>query len=321
MRYLVYPFWNSSQRRPRALWRIVLFLLVMSLLMFALIFILPPFRYEVSPFVEVVSILLAAWASAWLWDRRPFADYGFHFNSQWWRDFGFGLMLGALLMTGIFLVEWMAGWVEVVDTIHEGVLPGAFLPSWVFFLMTFVAVGISEELLTRGYLIRNLAEGLNMPPLYEKYAVLLAWLITAVVFGLLHLGNPHMNTLSTANLIVAGLFLGLGYIMTGELAIPIGLHISWNFFQGNVFGFPVSGISRFRQVTLIATKQHGPELWTGGAFGPEGGLLSLVAMMGGSVLILLWLRHHNGHLHLATNIATYPHTSAKVPAAESPAKA
>jgi hypothetical protein len=102
---------------------------------------------------------------------------------------------------------------------------------------------------------------------------------------------------------VAGLFLGLGFILTGELAIPIGLHITWNFFQGYVFGFPVSGIGR--TTSFIGINQGGPDLWTGGAFGPEAGLIGLLAMLLGSLLIGLWVRLLYGKVRLDTELAQY----------------
>jgi membrane protease YdiL (CAAX protease family) len=80
-----------------------------------------------------------------------------------------------------------------------------------------------------------------------------------------------------------GLFLGLSYILTGDLAIPIGIHIAWNFFEGNVFGFPVSGVDS--HLSLIATGQTGPIAWTGGTFGPEGVLVGILAALLGMLLV------------------------------------
>jgi hypothetical protein len=85
-------------------------------------------------------------------------------------------------------------------------------------------------------------------------------------------------------------------LLTGELALPIGLHISWNFFQGNVFGFPVSGNAMPTRV--FAVEQGGDALLTGGAFGPEAGVIGLVAMLVGAGLIAAWVRITRGELHL-----------------------
>jgi membrane protease YdiL (CAAX protease family) len=223
-------------------------------------------------------------------------------NAGWWLDFGFGLALGALLMAGIFLLELAAGWIRITGTLQTAAPDQSFLLAILIPLIAFLSVGIYEELLTRGYLLQNIAEGLNIGSIGPRGAIVIAWIISAAIFGLLHLGNPNATAISTFNIALAGIFLGLGYVLTGELAIPIGLHITWNFFQGNVFGFPVSG-GIFSSTTFLAIEQSGPALWTGGAFGPEAGLLGVLAMLVGSALTVLWVRwryqHTNLHLPLA----------------------
>jgi len=108
---------------------------------------------------------------------------------------------------------------------------------------------------------------------------------------------------STVHIVIAGVFLALGYLLTGELAIPIGLHITWNFFQGHVFGFPVSGTGKGR-ATLIAIAQGGNDTITGGQFGPEAGLIGLVALALGSILITLWVHLRYGRVSLCKKLTT-----------------
>jgi membrane protease YdiL (CAAX protease family) len=85
----------------------------------------------------------------------------------------------------------------------------------------------------------------------------------------------------------AGYFLAFGYLRTRHLWLPIGLHIGWNFFEGPVFSFPVSGLDTAR---LLNHTVSGPELITGGAFGPEAGLIVLPALVLGAVLIHLYAK-------------------------------
>jgi hypothetical protein len=134
-----------------------------------------------------------------------------------------------------------------------------------------------------------MAEGLNLAALNSKTALLLAWVFSSTTFGLAHVSNPHASLFSSINLILAGLFLGLGYILNGDLAISIGLHITWSFFQGALFGFTVSGLTQ--STTIVAVQQKGTKLWTGGPFGPEAGLLGVLATITGSFAVLLWVRH------------------------------
>jgi membrane protease YdiL (CAAX protease family) len=318
-------FLEEGRRRPRALWRLlgqfaafvaatVLFTSLLAIIWF---FVSSPEAVSVraarfatgSPallFISSLASLLSTFLSVWLagrfLDRRPFADFGFHLCGRWWLDFLFGTVLGALLMTGVFVVELGLGWVTITGT-FEAVEPGTpFALGVLLPIGIFLCVGVYEETLSRGYQLRNAAEGLNHPALGPRLAVLLAWVLSSIFFGALHLANPNASAVSTFNIVIAGLMLGFGYVLTGELAIPIGLHITWNFFQGAVFGFPVSGLKPVG-ATFSSVEQGGPVLWTGGSFGPEAGLLGPAAMILGGSLMALWVRLRSGKVAIHTPIA------------------
>jgi membrane protease YdiL (CAAX protease family) len=203
----------------------------------------------------------------------------------------------------IFLVELAAGWVTISGAFFSGMEGGSFIPAICISLVLFLCVGFSEEMWTRGYLLRNLAEGFNINFIGPRSALLLAYLVSSSFFGLLHASNPNATVLSTFLLGFAGLFLGLGFLLTGELAIPIGIHIAWNFFEGNVFGFAVSGTTP--PGVFMQINQTGPTLWTGGAFGPEAGLIGLAALILGSLAIYLWVKANQKTAPLQTRLAQY----------------
>jgi hypothetical protein len=145
-------------------------------------------------------------------------------------------------------------------------------------------VGWNEELLSRGYHLQTMASGTN-----------LFWgvILSSAAFGIFHIQNPSANWVSTAGIFLAGVYLAYGYLRTRQLWLPIGLHIGWNFFEGVVFGFRVSGLNIY---ALTRITVHGPELWTGGAFGPEAGFIVLPALILGAFLIYLYtLRRRPSH--------------------------
>ena len=324
------PFFDGDRGRLRAPWRLLLqylsykilvpllanLLAVAWLLAFAreagfsgapVVRSLPdsPLLPLIGGVAGLVGVVLSVWLAGRFLDRRPFVEFGFHLSGGWWLDLLFGMALGALLMTVVFLLQLGLGWITVTGS-FESSLPGA--PFWLAVLLpaaVFLCVGFYEELLSRGYQLRNAAEGLNLPSVGPRGAVLLAWVLSSAIFGYLHANNPSATPLSTFNVALAGLMLGFGYVLTGELAIPIGLHVAWNFFQGAVFGFPVSGLS-VAGATVLSTDQGGPALWTGGPFGPEGGLLAPGAMAVGILLTALWVRLRRGRIAVHSPIAQGP---------------
>jgi len=300
-------FWNGRERRPRCFWRL---LACAALLILAELAGWAALRgldralarganralgesgwlFQVG---RLLSVGLAVGLATRLLDRRPLAALGLGGGRAWWAELALGLALGALLMTAIFLAGWLAGWITIAGfwSCGEGV------SCWAAFgerLMVFISVGLYEELLMRGYVQRNLSEGLALgAPRRGAWRGLGA---AAGLFSLAHIANPHAGVGSTLNLILAGLMLGLGYALTGRLALPIGLHITWNLFQGTVYGLPVSGMHDTTR--LIASLQSGPALWTGGDFGPEAGLLGTLAMLVGCGIIWGWARRRGAPAQL-----------------------
>lgn len=308
-------FYNSQEYRLRCIWRLLFQLLILmaiftgsGLLFYTVNLFLPlPDNFITNPIFGFILALFSVLgslklASRWL-DRRPFIDYGFHFNQRWWFDFSFGLVLGMVLMAIIFLIELASGWITITQTLLNRGSGTTFWVEMALGFLYFLAVGIYEEAFSRGYQLRNLAEGFRHSRLDPRLSLMIGYFLSSIIFGFLHVGNPNANAISTINIVLAGLFLGFGFILTGELAIPIGLHFTWNFFQGYVFGFPVSGTGT--RATLIAIQQDGPTLLTGGAFGPEAGLIGLLAILLGFLLTYIWIKKFHGKVKLEKRLAEY----------------
>ena len=283
-------FLTTKEQRLRAGWRLAFQFLWMAALLGvfglpleALTRLLPGFHPQATLLGSTVIAFLAITISVYLarryLDRRSFKSLGLHSNAQGWRDLFFGIGLSGLLIGFVYLVEWAAGWLRfdgfAWQTQTSGWVLGGFLGS----ATVFILVGWYEELYFRGYLLHNLSDGLN-----------LAWgvSLSAAIFAIAHAANPNLSWEALMGLFASGLFLAFGYLRTRQLWLPIGLHIGWNFFEGSVFGFPVSGIGYFR---LIEQTDLGPQLATGGEFGPEAGLIILPALLLGAVLIYIFSRN------------------------------
>ena len=318
MQEIAEVFWNPTDRRLRAFWRVVVHFAVIFVGLQLVSAILRPVVSAIqgsngsgpNPLSAMAAQLLTGLVyvfvtilAAKLLDRRSFSDYGIVWNARWLRDLVFGLLLGALLIGAIFVFELAMGWVTV-ESLFLTVLPLPFAASFLLFLVLFILVGAYEELVFRGYQLKNIAEGFNFGRLSGRTAVFLGWIISSILFGLIHAANPGATAYTTFKITLAGLFLGLPFMLTGELALSIGIHVAWNFFQGNVFGFPVSGNTVMR-TTIVDTVQGGPDLWTGGGFGPEAGLLGLIAMIVGSLAVVWYVKRTRGTLSLSLSLAEY----------------
>ncbi len=217
-------------------------------------------------------------ARRWL-DKKSFESLGLKLNQQSLIDVFAGIGIAFIQMGFIYILllglNWLTfeGFAWEFDPLNE-VIAGVLT-----FFVIFIFVGWNEELLSRGYHLQTIASGINL---------LWGVIISSAVFGALHLGNPGATWVSTAGIFFAGIYLAYGYVRTKQLWLPIGLHIGWNFCEGVVFGFPVSGLDIYALTRIEVT---GPEIWTGGPFGPEAGLIVLPSLILGGILIFLYSRN------------------------------
>lgn len=277
-------FLSPEEPRLRAGWR----LLIQTLLLFgfgAIIAIVGGFfgRFLdgsiASIWNQIINFLVITIsvyvARHWL-DKRSFESLGLKLDHRTLPDILAGIGITFVQMGFIYVVMLSLGWLTFEGFAWEFDPISVVITSVLTFFIVFIFVGWNEELLSRGYHLQTIASGLN-----------LFWgvVISSAVFGLLHLGNPNATWISAAGIFFAGVYLAYGYIRTKQLWLSIGLHLGWNFFEGVVFGFPVSGLDTY---ALTRINVHGPEIWTGGAFGPEAGLIVLPSLILGGYLIYLY---------------------------------
>jgi len=260
----------------RSGWRLLLFLLasaaVGTVLVGGLGSVLEAGE-TLDAFLTLCTVVIVTWILTRFINKKPFPAIGLWVHPRAGRELGMGLLIGFLMMSGIFLVMLGAGFMTVTwrELVWQDVVT-ILLLSLIFFAPS----AVTEELLFRGYPFQTLAQGVSMLP---------AMLVMSGLFGIAHFRNPNATLLSTVNVIIAGLWLSLAYLKTRGLWLPFGLHLSWNFAQTSVYGYPTSGFA-FTDRQLWSSSQNGPDWITGGAFGPEGGILATLAILAGTWYIM-----------------------------------
>ena len=170
---------------------------------------------------------------------------------------GFGIC--SLAMSGIFCAEWALGAIEVRGI---GLETGTLAANFGFLVLLWAPF---EE--TLRMLMLN-----GMRAVFRRDWIAVA--LASVAFGLIHAANDHATALSVTSNALGGLMYALAFVRTNRIWMPIGLHAAWNFVQGTLLGFPVSGETDW-SAGLVRQAEVGNDLLTGGAFGPEGGLVGI----------------------------------------------
>jgi membrane protease YdiL (CAAX protease family) len=208
-------------------------------------------------------------------EKRSFRDLGFHLGPRWMAEFLSGTLGGILLILLTALL------VKGLDGFHWERSAGVGARQLLTAAAIFLGVGFNEEIIARGYPFQRLVEGAG--PWVGQ-------LVFAALFALGHWGNPGMHgatkVWATTNIALAAILLGFCYLRTRSLALPIGVHLGWNWAQGSLLGFGVSGTTDIPGAWTPVF--HGrPEWLTGGAFGLEASLICTL-VCGVAILGLWW---------------------------------
>lgn len=225
-----------------------------------------------------VLIFLASFLSVWIFrkaiDRNTFSSLGFRWKG-YTNERSTGILTGIVTITIIATVLWA---MQLLQWFTADI-------NWIEILqvtLILILVSFSEELVFRGYILNNLLQSMPKIP---------ALLISAVLFAGFHALNPGMSLIAFLNIFIAGALMGSNYIFTRNLWFSICFHFSWNFFQGPVLGFEISGLDL---PVMLEQNLRGSTLLTGGAFGLEASWLATFTLsITTLILFLLFQRKYS----------------------------
>jgi len=195
-------------------------------------------------------------------------------------------------VTGVFPVELTTDRISVAGLFVVG-----GVPQWTFPLrfalpaLGYLVGSVVKELPRRGFVLTNFAEGFQVGPVGPTGAVAVGIALTSGVFAADHPAVLSATPIGTVSIALAGGFLAPGYVLTGELALPIGGHVARDVFEGDLRGFPISGSTT---TSTVGIDQGDPDLLTGGAFGPEAGLSGVAAILVGTDATAVRARYTRG---------------------------
>lgn len=220
-------------------------------------------------FFSLLGTSFVLWVFMKYVDKEKFIYLGLSTKGRI-EEFNAGFFIGGLVMALAYVLLVFMDEIRFKEIVFE---PKEIIYS----ILTYTFVSISEEMLARGYVLKNLMLSFN------KY---IALIVSSLIFAMLHLANPNMDWFSFFGLFSAGILLGISYIYTKNLWFPIGLHLSWNLFQ-SLFGFNVSGQDFYSLIEFNITDKN---RLNGGDFGFEGSIFSVIFEV--LIIISIWIYYH-----------------------------
>ncbi|HSJ10045.1 MAG TPA: type II CAAX endopeptidase family protein [Longimicrobiales bacterium] len=208
-------------------------------------------------------------------DGRSPAALGIALSSRTLPDLGIGLMIGAGGLAVAALLMLVTG--SLAYATQDGTAAG-----WAGVVIAqaglFTLAAFAEEVAFRGYGFQVLARVAGAPA---------AIAVSSVLFALAHGANPEIGAFALVNIFLAGILLAVAYLRTLSLWFATALHMGWNWAMATLFDLPVSGIAMF-DTPLYQPRIDGAAWWSGGAFGPEGGMVGTIGFAAALLLTLRW---------------------------------
>jgi len=226
--------------------------------------------------IVIVASSLVVWLVRKYFDKKTFISLGLRLDCLAVKDFFVGLIISGLMIGTIFIIFLFSGLLEIKEIGWSGGGISAVLEIILWFFGIGLAVGWSEELAFRGYLLQNMKDGMGL-----FWAVL----ISCIIYGLLHMSNPNSTIISGILIAIFGYLRIFGWLRSGQLWLSMGMHAGWDFFQGPILGFKVSGMNT---ESLIKHTISGSDWITGGSFGPEAGIVVIPVIIFGLLIMYLW---------------------------------
>jgi uncharacterized protein len=262
--------------RLRSGWRIAIYFFFFVLLAIAGQLAISPLPRAWTQSASLVVLTAAALAAGWLvlsrFDDRPLGALGFALHRPALFESLSGLAIGGALIVAAVLLLLVTRSAHFVPDTGTAAQYATFLGSTLLF---FAVAAAFEEALFRGYPFQALVEGIGAWP---------ATLLASALFALLHAANPNVTRLALVNIFLAGILLSVAYLRTRSLWFATGVHLGWNWTMASLLDFPVSGLSF--ETPLYTGVPTGADVWTGGAFGPEAGLVGTIVLVLGTVWLL-----------------------------------
>lgn len=216
-------------------------------------------------------------------DKKPISDIGITNIKTGYKDLLKGLAFGAVSMIIVFVILLITKNIYFENNLLKPNLDVSLITG----LITFIFVGVNEELFCRGYCITVLNQS------YNRY-ISIIW--SAVIFSLLHSFNDNMSVISYLNLFLFAILAAYMFEKSKNICMCIGYHITWNYFQGSILGFQVSGQNILSMYNVDLSNNN---IITGGGFGPEGGIIvTFVILLG---ILYVWKVYKPQNLHVGKN--------------------